>query len=386
MSSVKKPQRLFIMGLFSVLVVFQGKATFRNLSRYCHMHEKRFSRGYRRHFDFTLFNTRLIEHELPNQGERIAAIDASFMKKSGQHTEGLGWFYHGQLGQAMKGLELSLVCVVDLKANTAYALNAMQTLDREGETRVDFYARQVTTLAAHLKEQGIDYLVGDAYYSKKKFIDAISSSHLRLVGKLRVDAHIQWLFDGPYAGIGRPKVYDGKVDIHANLDRFEKAGTLGDGTEIYSAVVYAKGFKRKVRVVLLRWKSGERIGSALLFSTDTELSPLKMVAYYKARFQIEFLFRDAKQYTGLMDCQARYKIAIHTHINASFTALNLLKLEDRRQKNVAGECVISIASWRRKKFNQNLMTRLFDTLGLSRDCDKVAQAYDTLSEYGAIAA
>jgi len=32
MSSVKKSQRLFIMRLFSVLVVFQGKVTFRNLS------------------------------------------------------------------------------------------------------------------------------------------------------------------------------------------------------------------------------------------------------------------------------------------------------------------------------------------------------------------
>jgi hypothetical protein len=44
MSSVKKPQRLFLMGLFSLLGLFQGKETFRNLSRYSEMHEKRFSR------------------------------------------------------------------------------------------------------------------------------------------------------------------------------------------------------------------------------------------------------------------------------------------------------------------------------------------------------
>ena len=113
---------------------------------------------------------------------------------------------------------------------------------------------------------------------------------------------------------------------------------------------------------------------------------MKLVAYYKARFQIEFLFRDAKQHTGLMDCQARCKTAIHTHINASLTALNLLKLEDRRNKKTAEESVISIASWRRRKFNQNLMAILFDQLGLSRDCDKVAKVYDVLSGYGAIAA
>ena len=388
MSSVKTPQRLFMIGLFSVLVSFQGKATFRNLSRYCNMHEKRFSRWYRRHFDFDLFNTRLIEHELPDGAERIAAIDASFMKKSGQHTEGLAWFYHGQLGQAMKGLELSLVCVIDLKANTAYGLDARQTVDNDNvdETRVDFYASQVTALASTLKDQGIDYLAADAYYSKKKFVDVVCSRHLNLVGKLRVDASLQWYFEGPCRGIGRPKKYDGKVDFQADLARFDRVGLLDDGTEVYSAVVYATTFKRPIRVVLLRQEVGERMGHALLFSTDTGLDPLKIVTYYKARFQIEFLFRDAKQYTRLMDCQARCKAAIHTHINASLTALNLLKLEDRRDKKITGESVISIASWRRKKFNQNLMTRLFCTLGLSRDCNKVAQAYDALSDYGAIAA
>ena len=32
---------------------------------------------------------------------------------------------------------------------------------------------------------------------------------------------------------------------------------------------------------------------------------MTLIACYKARFQIEFVFRDAKQYTGLMDCQSR---------------------------------------------------------------------------------
>lgn len=87
-----------------------------------------------------------------------------------------------------------------------------------------------------------------------------------------------------------------------------------------------------------------------------------------------------------MDCQVRCKAAIHTHINASLTALNLLKLEDRKNKKTTEESVISIASWRRIKFNQNLMETLFEPLGLSRDCDKVAQVYGRLNKYGAIAA
>ncbi|MEM9103438.1 MAG: hypothetical protein AAGB12_14070, partial [Pseudomonadota bacterium] len=60
MSSVNQPQLSFMVKLLCVLTVFQGRATYRNLSRYCDMHEKRFSRWYRRAFDFSEFNTRLL--------------------------------------------------------------------------------------------------------------------------------------------------------------------------------------------------------------------------------------------------------------------------------------------------------------------------------------
>ena len=43
----------------------------------------------------------------------------------------------------------------------------------------------------------------------------------------------------------------------------------------------------------------------LLFSTDIEQDPKEIYQFYKLRFQVEFIFRDAKQFTGLADCQAR---------------------------------------------------------------------------------
>ena len=79
MSNIQKPQRVFMTSLFVVLMVFQGKATFRNMSRYSEMSEKRFSRWYRKSFDFSQFNTILLSHSLPKNSDRIAAIDASFI-------------------------------------------------------------------------------------------------------------------------------------------------------------------------------------------------------------------------------------------------------------------------------------------------------------------
>ncbi|WP_094789848.1 hypothetical protein [Zooshikella ganghwensis] len=80
------------------------------------------------------------------------------------------------------------------------------------------------------------------------------------------------------------------------------------------------------------------------------------------------------------------KEATHTHLNASLSALNVLKLEDQLLKGSNDRTVISIASWKRKKFNQHLMEKLFDKLGLSLSIQKVAQVYKQMSDYGAMAA
>jgi hypothetical protein len=66
---------------------------------------------------------------------------------------------------------------------------------------------------------------------------------------------------------------------------------------------------------------------AVLFSTDLTLDALTLYRYYKARFHIAFLFRDAKQFTGLTDCQARSQAPLTFHFNASLSALTLAKLE-----------------------------------------------------------
>lgn len=43
----------------------------------------------------------------------------------------------------------------------------------------------------------------------------------------------------------------------------------------------------------------------VLASTDTAPEGKELYRLYRVRFQIEFSFRDAKQFTGLLNCQAR---------------------------------------------------------------------------------
>jgi hypothetical protein len=96
---------------------------------------------------------------------------------------------------------------------------------------------------------------------------------------------------------------------------------------LYHQVVHHVQFRCPLRVVLVVDTARNR--RAVLFSTDVGLDALTLYRYDKARFQIEFLFRDAKQFTGLSDCQARSQAKLDFHFNATLSAVNMAKLEAR---------------------------------------------------------
>jgi hypothetical protein len=54
----------------------------------------------------------------------VASMDCSFLKKTGNHTENIGYFYDSEREKAEKGLELSGLALIDLDQHTAYALDS----------------------------------------------------------------------------------------------------------------------------------------------------------------------------------------------------------------------------------------------------------------------
>ena len=136
------------------------------------------------------------------------------------------------------------------------------------------------------------------YFGKITFVSAGVVAGLHLVGKLRFDAHLQWLYEGQYRGVGRPRKFDGKVNFKKDLGRFEQLDDWDAGVQVYTQVVFSKPLKRSIKVVMLRSVRGDKDSRVLLYSTDTALYAMRLIQYDKARFQIDFLFRDAKQHTG----------------------------------------------------------------------------------------
>jgi IS4 transposase len=108
--------------------------------------------------------------------------------------------------------------------------------------------------------------------------------------------------------------------------------------------------------------------------------------YYKARFQIEFLFRDAKQFAGLSDCQARNKEAMHFQFNASVATVNLARILARQEKRTEGQFIFSMASIKQRVFNEHLLNLIVSKLALDQTVVKNHPQFEYLRSYGAIAA
>jgi hypothetical protein len=400
MGDLAHPQKKFILSLFSTLLVScpkgyrfaYGRATFTNLSRYSQINERTYRRQYQRSFNFIRFNQQLIEQAIEPESEVILAVDCSFIPKSGKRTYGMDYFYNGSASRAEKGLEVSAMAVVDVSKKRGYSLSVQQTppnisfLEKDSQTeisRINHYLAQLEATVPYLPTS-LRYVVSDGFYSKIKWVEGVTNLKLEAIGKLRRDANLRYPNRKEYSGRGRPRKYGKKVDL-TNYSSFELVTQLSNGVDLYTAVVWSVSLKRQIRIVYLLNNSASS-SYAVLFCTNLELDAYSIYLYYKSRFQIEFLFRDSKQFTGLADCQARDLTKLDFHFNASLTALNLAKLDAVRQHNSETDLVFSMASYKRRAFNYHLLERFIDELDLEPTLIKSHPNYSNLYHYGAIAA
>ncbi len=380
----------------TTLFVVCGKVNYSNLSRYSDYTERTYRRYFDRGIGFEWLNQRLIEQACTATGSQIVVVDCTFAEKSGDQTYGLDWFYNGKTQRAERGLELSVVGIVDLEQNTAYTLSAQQTapgLSQSSATtadtppakgnRIDFYLGHLADCQTYLAT-GIRYVVADGFYSKYKWVTGVVQLGLHAIGKLRCDADLKFLYDGPYSGRGARRRYDGKVNLKDHR-RFEPVARIEAGVTLYTAVVWSVSLKRQVRLAYLLKEHKGRRSYVVMFSTDVDIDPLFLYRCYAARFQIEFVFRDARQYTGLTHCQARSPEAIDTHVNASLTALNLAKAALRQVQPEDSALSFSIASFKRLALNEHLLNLFIDLFELEPTLIKSHANYRKLLDYGAIA-
>lgn len=382
-AKINKWREKFMLEVLLLYLIIPGRINFLQLGRYGKHGEQRYRCQFEVGFDWLSFNSSLVKSHL---GSRLAiAFDPSYISKSGKCTPYIGHFWSGCAGKAKRGLEISGIGVMDLDLHTCLHLEAIQTpapsaLETVNWTLVDWYLHVL-----HVRKDSLlkitPYVVADAYFSKATFVNGAIQTGFHVISRLRDDASLRYLTTQlPCGGRGRPKQYDGKIDIK-NLDetRFEIINLDNGQGHVLSAVVNSISLKRNIRLCI--WESTDKKIHKLYFSTDIQMEPKEVIEYYRTRFQIEFCYRDAKQFTGLTDCQSRDLNKLHFHFNASLTSVNLAKV-----KALEKGTVLSMASVKVLSHNIFLMQRFISVLGIKPNEEINRRLWEEGIRFAAIAA
>ena len=386
MSEINKWQHDFFQHHLGLFLTLRGRYTYLNFERYGQKHEQTYRNHHEMGFDFRKFNRRLIEKYTGRQ--RMIAFDPSYVSKSGKHTPGVGYFWSGCAGKAKWGLELCGFAAVDIEANTALHYFAAQTLVEKGAGLMSFYCDLLRRQAPELFKMS-QYLGVDAFFSKKSFVDTAIESGLHVITRLRDDAVLHYAPPPKKEGqMGRPKKYGDRFSVR-NPDTTQlPCIAQSDDQRIYGGAVYVKSLKRLVKLAIVHeLKEDSQLKSVKIFiCTDLEFAPQDIWPWYKSRFQIEFLYRDAKQHTGLEDTQSRNKKALEYHFNMSLTAVSIAKVAHHLsiEKNRRGP--FSMANIKTQYFNELMIHRVFDVFANIPNLTKTHPALQILYNLGKIAA
>ena len=151
----------------------------------------------------------------------------------------------------------------------------------------------------------LKYVGLDGHFGNSPSAFLVRQANLHLISKLRSTAALYPAFDGEHRGRG-PKPKDGaQLDVRHLDAKYLKDTSIEDPvhTDIYQGQFYNKEFAFLLKVVVILKTNLETQAQAhvILFSTDLEQAYTQIIKFYSLRFQIEFNFRDAKQYWGLED-------------------------------------------------------------------------------------
>lgn len=303
--------------------------------------------------------------------EYLAAGDEVVFGKAGKETYGLGRFFSSLQNRVIPGLSFFTFSVIDIQERQSYPIQAVQMVKekeenpkKEKEKSVKVEKRPVgrpkgsknkkdekPTLSPELLRiqpvlqaflailkgvLAVQYLVMDGHFGNYPSAWMVLQTGLDFVSKLRSDAALYEPFTGKYGGRGARPQYGDKVDVRQMKKKFLKSDKKEDGirTQIYQAVLLNKGFAFSVNVVVILKTnlSTHKQAHIILFSTDLKLPYEKLFDYYTLRFQIEFNFRDAKQYWGLDDFMNVTEAAVTTAAHLSFFMVNFSSVLLRRYR------------------------------------------------------
>ena len=353
--------------LIEVLILYMiipRKINFTQMERYGTHDEQTYRNNFACHksktVDWLKLNATLAERFFDKAERTVIAIDPSFIPKSGKKTPHVGMFWSGCAQAVKHGLEIMGIGLVNIDANDSIMLRAHQTLSQKelnlrDKTQVEFYISVIKRYRKKLLKL-TNTIVADAFFSTSTFTNGIKKLGFNIVSRLRDNSCLFYVYEGKQKKRGRKRIMGDKINFdklrHSRMTKLEIEGLEGTA---YTLIAYSRALKCKIRLVIWIMPNGKH---KLFFSNDLTLTGEEVLKCYRSRFQIEFCFRDAKQFAGLCDCQARDSWKLDYAFNASFTSLNVAKV---MMKEIGMD--YSMASFKSMMFNTYLTKRIFKSSG-----------------------
>jgi hypothetical protein len=275
----------------------------------------------------------------------FVAGDEVIVTKAGKHTHGLDRFFASLYGKPVPGLAFFTLSLVSVQKRRAFPMRIEQVVRSDAEkaarkakaaakpskgaqatrrpgrpkgstntpkaaaTLTPELVRITAMLTALLQliatVLSVTYLGLDGHFGNHNALQMARQCGLHLISKLRCDAALYFPSTGPYAGRGPRRKYGHKVDYdHLPVQYLKETTVEGDiETRLYQMPLLHKAFAQLLNVVIIAKTNVRTQAQAhvVLFSSDLALAYAPLVDYDGLRFQIEFNFRDAKQYWGLED-------------------------------------------------------------------------------------
>ena len=314
---------------------------------------------------WVFFTTYLLDRE----SAYILAGDETIVSKSGESTYGLSRFFSSVSGKTIPGLAFLSLSLVSVKERRSYPLLMEQIVRREtrglpsppetseprdapqtpapernrgrpkgsrnrNKTEVelsDTLKHLQTMIKALLRRIDdlipVRYLVLDGYFGHNPALQMTQQCGLALISKLRINTALYFPSTLPYTGRGRPRLYGQRFNPQQIDAKYRVSTQTHENitTEVYQATLLHKKFPEPLNVVciLKTHLLTEKKSHVLLFSSDLALDAETMIDYYALRFQIEFNFRDAKQFWGLEDFMNVNEIPVKNAANLSMFMVNV---------------------------------------------------------------
>ena len=306
------------------------------------------------------------ERFLKTEDEYIIAGDEVVVSKAGKKTYGLDRFFSGIQQQVIAGLSFFTFSLVNVREGQSYPMQTTQMVksaEEKAASQAKAEAKKVKKTGAP-KKRGrpkgsknkdkqevvlnpellriqkalrslletvgtaipLKYVVLDGHFGNYPSAFMVSQEDLHLISKLRSNAALYPAFEGAHNGPSPKPKYGAKIDVRKMNAKYLKETSIEDNlrTDIYQGELFNKEFAFALNVVIILKTNLETHAQAhvILFSTDLEQAYDKIIKFYSLRFQIEFNFRDAKQYWGLEDFMNVKEPAVTNAANLSFFMVN----------------------------------------------------------------